>query len=67
MIQSPRLTMHLLTAADANFLPKSIPELQVLLDAYILEKGVAELVYELNYRLDWVEIPLQRILQLVQR
>ncbi|MEG4938887.1 maltose alpha-D-glucosyltransferase [Microcoleus sp. F4-D5] len=58
---------YLATAADANFLPKSIPELQVLLDAYILEKGVAELVYELNYRLDGVEIPLQRILQLLPR
>ncbi|MEG4392790.1 maltose alpha-D-glucosyltransferase [Microcoleus sp. BROC3] len=58
---------YLATAADANFLPKSIPELQVLLDAYILEKGVAELVYELNYRLDSVEIPLQRILQLLPR
>ncbi len=58
---------YLATAADANFLPKSIPELQVLLDAYILEKVVAELVYELNYRLDWVEIPLQRILHLLPR
>lgn len=58
---------YLATAADANFLPKSIPELQVLLDAYILEKGVAELVYELNYRLDGVEIPLQRILELLPR
>ena len=58
---------YLATAADANFLPKSIPEIQVLLDAYILEKTVSELVYELNYRLDWVEIPLQRMLQLLQR
>jgi maltose alpha-D-glucosyltransferase/alpha-amylase len=55
----------LVTAADANFLPKSIPELQVLLDAYILEKAVAELAYELNYRLDWAHIPLQRIVQLL--
>ncbi len=56
---------YLATAADADFLPKSIPELQVLLDAYILEKAVAELAYELNYRLDLAEIPLQRILQLL--
>ena len=58
---------YLATAADANFLPKSIPEIQVLLDAYILEKTVSELVYELNYRLDWVEIPLERLLKLLQR
>jgi maltose alpha-D-glucosyltransferase/alpha-amylase len=55
----------LVTAADADFLPKSIPELQVLLDAYILEKAVGELAYELNYRLDWAHIPLQRIVQLL--
>ncbi len=58
---------YLATAADASFLPKSIPEIQVLLDAYILEKTVSELVYELNYRLDWVEIPLQRLLNLLER
>lgn len=58
---------YLATATDANFLPKSIPEIQVLLDAYILEKTVSELVYELNYRLDWVEIPLQRLLNLLER
>ncbi len=58
---------YLATAADANFLPKSIPEIQVLLDAYILEKTVSELVYELNYRLDWVEIPLERLLKLLER
>ncbi|MFM9264235.1 maltose alpha-D-glucosyltransferase [Tychonema sp. BBK16] len=58
---------YLATAADASFLPKSIPEIQVLLDAYILEKTVSELVYELNYRLDWVEIPLQRLLKLLER
>ncbi|XZN95089.1 MAG: maltose alpha-D-glucosyltransferase [Microcoleus sp.] len=61
------LKSYLLKAADANFLPKSIPEIQVLLDAYILEKTVSELVYELNYRVDWVEVPLQRMLQLLER
>jgi len=24
-------------------------------------------VYELNYRVDWVEVPLQRMLQLLER
>ncbi|MEG3848164.1 maltose alpha-D-glucosyltransferase [Microcoleus sp. herbarium19] len=60
------MNSYLATVGDANFLPKSIPELQVLLDAYILEKAVSELAYELNYRLDWAEIPLQRILQLLK-
>ncbi len=59
------LNAYLLTAADATFLPKSTQELQVLLDAYLLEKAIYELGYELNNRPDWVEIPLQRILQLL--
>ncbi|MBE9093405.1 maltose alpha-D-glucosyltransferase [Tychonema sp. LEGE 07203] len=59
------LKSYLSTAADASFLPKSVPELEVLLNAYILEKAVSELSDELQYRLDWAEIPLQRILQLL--
>ena len=54
------------TADNAAFLPKSQQELQVLLDAYLLEKVVYELGYELNNRPDWVEIPLERILQLLE-
>ncbi|MBE9123270.1 maltose alpha-D-glucosyltransferase [Tychonema sp. LEGE 07199] len=59
------LKSYLSTAADASFLPKSVPELEVLLNAYILEKAVSELSDELQYRLDLAEIPLQRVLQLL--
>ncbi|MBV9387102.1 MAG: maltose alpha-D-glucosyltransferase [Chroococcidiopsidaceae cyanobacterium CP_BM_ER_R8_30] len=59
------LNAYLLRATDATFLPKSTQELQVLLDAYLLEKVIYELGYELNNRPDWVEIPLHRILQLL--
>ncbi len=55
------------TATNSTFLPKSQQELQVLLDAYLLEKAVYELGYELNNRPDWTEVPLQRILQLLER
>ncbi len=64
-VASAFLNSYLLTAADAGFLPKTTQELQVLLSAYLLEKAVYELGYELNNRPDWVEIPLQRILQLL--
>jgi maltose alpha-D-glucosyltransferase/alpha-amylase len=60
------LNSYLVTAADATFLPKTTQELQVLLDAYLLEKATYELGYELNSRPDWAEIPLQRILQLLE-
>lgn len=60
------LKQYLSTAGDAVFLPKSQSELQVLLRAYLLEKAVYELGYELNNRPDWVGIPLQRILELLE-
>src|SRR5919109_699988 len=50
-------------AKEALFLPKDPQELQVLLDAYLLEKVIYELGYELNSRPDWVKVPLQGILQ----
>ncbi|WP_449419331.1 maltose alpha-D-glucosyltransferase [Phormidium nigroviride] len=59
------LNSYLMTAGDANFLPKSKDELQVLLDAYILEKVVYELAYELNSDPDWAEITIERILYLI--
>jgi maltose alpha-D-glucosyltransferase/alpha-amylase len=56
---------YLETATKDHFLPKTTTELQVLLDAFILEKAIFALGYELNNRPDWVEIPLQQILQLL--
>ncbi|HEY9660104.1 MAG TPA: alpha-amylase, partial [Allocoleopsis sp.] len=59
------LKQYLLTANNAVFIPKGRTELEVLLNAFVLEKAVYELGYELNHRSDWVEIPLQRIVQLL--
>lgn len=57
------LNSYLTVAAKDSFLPNTKEELQVLLDAYVLEKVVYELGYELNNRPDWVQIPLKRLLQ----
>ncbi len=50
-------------AAKPNLLPP--PEAaQILLGAYLLEKGLYELLYELNNRPSWAWIPLTSILAL---
>ncbi|MDP3939880.1 MAG: putative maltokinase, partial [Deltaproteobacteria bacterium] len=59
------LKTYLDTADGHPFLPKTREGLGVLLDAFLLEKAVYELGYELNNRPDWVFIPIQGILQIL--
>jgi maltose alpha-D-glucosyltransferase/alpha-amylase len=59
------LKEYLKVAGGCAFLPKSEEEFAVLLEAYLLEKAIYELGYELNNRPDWVRLPLQGILQLM--
>ncbi len=60
------LKSYLETARRSCFLPSSAEEVRVLLDAYILEKAIYEVSYELNNRPDWVSVPLAGILQLLE-
>ncbi len=53
------------TAASGSLLPEEPATLCRLLDFFMLEKLIFELRYELNYRPDWVRIPLLGILQLI--
>ena len=41
-------------------------EVELLLDVFMLEKAVYELGYELNNRPDWLNVPLQGILEMLQ-
>ncbi len=56
--------LHREAAGAAVFLPANDTDLQALMDAYLLRKAIYELGYELNNRPDWVNIPLQGILEL---
>ena len=59
------LKAYLSVAKEKPFLPADPTEVQLLLDVYLLEKGMYELGYELNNRPDWVKVPLQGLLQLL--
>jgi maltose alpha-D-glucosyltransferase / alpha-amylase len=59
------LANYLQAVEQGEFLPASREELSTLIDAYLLEKALYEVQYELNHRPDWVEIPLQGILQIL--
>ncbi len=52
-------------AANPHLIPQP-PQAQLLLNAYLLEKALYELLYELNNRPAWVRIPLAGILALPQ-
>jgi maltose alpha-D-glucosyltransferase/alpha-amylase len=58
--------LHAYRAAtqDAEFLPSDSGDFDVLLHAFILDKAMYELGYELNNRPDWVDIPLSGLTRL---
>jgi maltose alpha-D-glucosyltransferase/alpha-amylase len=61
------LQTYLECGREAGFLPSSDEEIWTLLEGYLLEKAIYELGYELNNRPDWVTIPLEGILDLLEK
>ena len=60
------LRTYLDTASQSPLLLQTPDECQMLLDAYLLEKALYELGYELSHRPEWIRIPLQGIIQLLE-
>ena len=55
------LQSYLETVKDAPFLPEKGEDFDTLFNAFLLQKAVYELGYELNNRPDWVTIPVRGI------
>jgi maltose alpha-D-glucosyltransferase/alpha-amylase len=53
-------------AAPGGFLPADPARISLLLDAFLLEKALYEIGYELNHRPSWAWLPLRGILRLLQ-
>jgi maltose alpha-D-glucosyltransferase / alpha-amylase len=66
-ISSTFLQSYLTATTDALFIPRSEADLQIALEAYLLDKAVYEIGYELNHRPDWVVIPIRGIKHILAR
>jgi len=59
------LERYFATAAGAAFLPAEVADRDALLAAFLLEKALYEVDYELNNRPDWLPIPLRGVLRVL--
>ncbi|MFN2621653.1 MAG: maltose alpha-D-glucosyltransferase [Chthoniobacterales bacterium] len=55
------LQSYLAATDGADFIPPDQEDFQVMLEAYLLDKAVYEIGYELNNRPSWVVIPIRGI------
>jgi len=59
------LRAYLEKMKGAQALPQSEEELQIMLPAYLLSKAMHEIGDELKHRPDWLHVPLQGVLSLI--
>jgi len=60
------LHSYLTVSSSSSHLPKSPEAVATLLNLYLVEKALYEIVYELNNRPDWVRIPVRGLLDLLE-
>ncbi|MGH7925480.1 MAG: maltose alpha-D-glucosyltransferase [Candidatus Binatus sp.] len=56
---------YLAKAGNSPLVPEDRAGLGVLLDAFVMEKALYELGYELNNRPNWIQIPLEGIAKII--
>jgi maltose alpha-D-glucosyltransferase / alpha-amylase len=60
------LKAYLKVVGSGPLVPSATEQLNLLLEAHLLEKELAELGFEIRNRPDWVKIPLRSILRLLE-
>jgi maltose alpha-D-glucosyltransferase/alpha-amylase len=60
------LQSYLKATTGALFIPENSDDLEIMLEAYLLDKAVYEIGYELNNRPSWVLIPIRGIKHILQ-
>jgi maltose alpha-D-glucosyltransferase/alpha-amylase len=60
------LTSYLTAAEGEPFLGVSVEQQRTLLDIHLVEKALYEVLYELNNRPAWAELPLRGLLALLE-
>ncbi|HWR15305.1 MAG TPA: maltose alpha-D-glucosyltransferase [Terriglobales bacterium] len=61
------LKSYLENAGNAEYLPASDKERRILIRSYLIEKCLIEVTHELEYRPDWLRIPVRGIVDQLQR
>jgi maltose alpha-D-glucosyltransferase/alpha-amylase len=60
------LASYLETVKGAPFVPEETDDLRIMLGAFMVDKAVYELAYELNNRPEWVIVPLKGLIDLLE-
>src|SRR5581483_5871123 len=60
------LQSYLETAGRASFIPYDNEDVETLVDAFLLDKAVYEVGYELNNRPTWLPIPIRGIMEILR-
>jgi maltose alpha-D-glucosyltransferase/alpha-amylase len=53
------------TSRSASYLPKDKTDLTILLKVFLLEKALYEIEYELGHRPDWIHIPIDAVIRMI--